>query len=303
MDTVKIKHFYPTLICDNFRNIWKYHGGKRNPTWVWNDKDSRVPNLTMIQTPNGIWHLSAEASLPKLIYGHNSKLLNQSEVNSAIDLMGKYAEVHSGLEFDIETARVATVHYAKDFELTESQVWRMIRKLSAKTLPRMDKLFYNDTTLYFKAKTSSIRIYPKLQEVLARKNPNPEAVKLANNKLRIECCLTSNYAINSTVKKFGLTDRTSKSLINEKFSNSIIAEVLESLDFDTCLENEMTILDSLLEQFTAKRAGDLFGFLQIANERGENFFKDKTLKYSKDSYYRNIRDCRKAGVWKRFQTP
>jgi hypothetical protein len=114
-DTVKIKHFYQSLVSDQFRNTWQYLSFKKNPTWILNDKDARVPNLTMILTPNGIWHFSAEASLPKMQYGHNAKLLTQDQIDSQLDLMCKYAELHSGLKFDVETATVVSVHFAKDF--------------------------------------------------------------------------------------------------------------------------------------------------------------------------------------------
>jgi hypothetical protein len=298
IDTVKIKHFYQSLISEDFKTNFKHIKFGNKPTWILNDKDARVPNLTMILTPNGIWHFSAEASLPKMQYGHNAKLLTQDQIDSQLDLMCKYAELHSGLKFDVETATVANVHFAKDFYLSESKVWQMIKKLSAKNLPRMDKLFYNDTTIYFKAKTRSIRIYPKLQEVLARNNPHPEAIKSAKGILRIEHCLTSNYAINSLVKKFVLSDKTPNSILNEDVLNSSMSEVLESLNFYELQDLERTNTAILLELFPILKAMKLLGFLKIVDDFGEDFYKDKSHGFNKRSYLRYLRDCRKAKVWK-----
>ncbi len=303
LDTVQIKHFFQSLACDDFQRHWHYLSKARNPAWTLNAKGSEtLPNLTMIFTPNGIWHLSAEVSLPKMLFGHNARLPNQAEVIEGLQIVSEYVEANSGLHFDANTATVSRVDFAKDFPLSEADVFQLIKKLSDKILPRMDKLFYNDSTLYFKAKTRQIRIYGKFREVLARKYTKPENVKTARGILRFEHCLLRNYAIDSIVEKLSLPDKTTHSLLTQDVSDFVMSEVLESLNFNELLTNDKTNLENLLAYFQTRKAMNLCGFLEMLKLRGEHFYKDETLDFSKDSYFRDAKDCRKAKVWKQSKS-
>jgi hypothetical protein len=255
----------------------------------------------MINTPNGILHLSAEVSFPKILFEHNARLPNQAEVFQGLQMIGEYVEAESNLPFDVSTATVSLIHYAKDICLGESDVWKMIKILAAKRLPPLRKNFYEDATLYFtsKARTKQIRIYPKLKEVLDRKHATPEAIAHAKGVLRLELCLVDSYSINSLVKKLHLPDKTTRSLLTEEISDAAVGEVLDKLNFFDSLSNEKTNLELLLEHFTTRKSLNLCGFLEMVNERGEGFYKDESLGFSKDAYFRDARDCRKVKVWKR----
>jgi hypothetical protein len=91
LDTVQTKHYYQTLTCDDFQRDWQYLSNARNPTWIFNAKGSdTLPNLTMVFTPNGIWHLSAQVSLPKMMFGHNARLPYQDVVNQGLQKKAGY---------------------------------------------------------------------------------------------------------------------------------------------------------------------------------------------------------------------
>ena len=300
LDTVQTKHYYQTLTCDDFQRDWQYLSNARNPTWIFNAKGSdTLPNLTMVFTPNGIWHLSAQVSLPKMMFGHNARLPYQDVVNQGLQKVAEYIEEKSGLPFDAQTATVSLIHFAADIHLTEPGVWQAIERLSKRNLKPLLKNFFEDSTLYFtsRARAKQIRIYPKVQAVLDEKGATAQAISAANGNLRFEYCLLKKSSIDSLVKRCGLPDSTAQSLLNEKVSNFVISELLEKLNFFELLANDKTELEILLEHFPAKKGMSLRGFLQMVKEHGENFYKDKTLGFSKDSYYRNVRDCRKAKVW------
>lgn len=303
LDTVGIKHFYQHLICDDFQRQWHYLSNRRNPTWTLNAKSAAaLPNLTMIQTPNDIWHLSAEVSLPKMLFGHNARLPNQAEVFQGLQIISEYVEANSGLRFDSKTATVSRVDFAKDFSLSEANVFQMIKKLSDKILPRMEKLLYNDSTLYFKAKTRQIRIYGKFREVLARKQAKPENIKAAKGILRCEHSYFKSYAIDSIAAKLSLPGKTTESLLTLDVSDFVMSEVLERLNFYELVTNDKTNLEKLLEIFPTRKAMNLCGFLEMVKLRGELFYKDETLGFSKDSYFRDAKNCRKAKVWKQSKS-
>lgn len=301
LDTVQIKHFYSVLPDESFLRRWRFLSNRKNPTWTLNaDKSENLPRLTMNNTPNGIWHLSAETSLPKMLFGHNARLPNETEVFQGLHLIGEYVEAESNLPFDAATATVSLIHYAKDICLGETDVWKMIKILATKKLPHLQKNFYEDSTIYFtsKARSKQIRIYPKLLEVLNDKNAAPETIRYATGNLRFEICLTKYDAIKAFANKMNLSDRTTASLINETISDAAIGEVLRNLQFFDSLADDKTNLELLLEKYPIRKAMNLCGFLVMMSERGEKFYKDKSLGFTKDSYFRDARDCRKANVWK-----
>lgn len=302
LDTVGIKHFYRSLACEDFKTTWKKLSSRKNLTWTFNAKGSKTfPNLTMIYTPDGIWHLSALVSLPKMLFGHNSRLPNQAEVQSGLQMISEYVETESGLPFDIPTATVSSIHFAYDVHLSESKVFPTIYRLSDKTMKYTDKLFYNDSTLYFQTKkrTRIIRIYPKLQEVMSNKKATDEAIKSATGILRFEHCFLEFGIINSFVKRKSLPDKTVPSLVNENVSMSAISEIFDELNFFEMLSDDKSNLDILLEHFPFSKAKSLCGFLDAVYQYGDKFYKIESLGVSKDSFYRDARNCRKAKVWKR----
>ena len=299
LDTIGVKHFIQNLPSDDFKRNFRFLSRSKNPTWVFNSKTAEtLPNLTIVQTPNGIHHFSAQVSLPKMIFGHNARLPNQSEVNRGLKLIAEYAEEMSGLPFDAETAVVSLVHYAYDIDLTESGVWRMIEKLSKRRLKPLRKNFYEDSTIYFtsKGKTKQIRIYPKLQEVLKDEAAPAEAIKFADGRLRLESCLLQKSAIDSLIKKYGLPDSRATTLLAENISDLVTANLLDSLDFFNLLGEEKNDFEILRQCFTTKRAISLFGFREAIRHYGEGFYKDSRHGISKSVYFRNLSDCRKAKI-------
>lgn len=300
LDTVGTKHIYRLLQSDDFLDGWRFLSKKPKPTWTLNAKGSNtLPNLTMLTTPDGFYHLYAQVSLPKFLLGHNSQLLSQTEVFEGLKMVAQYAEEKTGLPYDPLGAKVSLVHFARDINLTEPGVWNAIEKLSKKKLKPLRKTFYEDSTLYFKskAKTKLIRIYPKLQAVLSEKNASVESIKNARGNLRIECCFLQKDPIDALVRKYALPNSQAQHLLTETVSELVISELLERLDFAGMLTDEKTTLQKLLKHFTTKRTMSLCGFLQILEEHGENFYKDKIHQYSKSTYNRNLTDCRKARVW------
>lgn len=299
-DTIKLKHYRRVLENLDFQNEWKTARNTKYKTWVhYPEKGVALPRMAIYRTER-IWHIEAEVSAPKMLFGHNARLLNQSDRNDFLEFVSDYVETHSGLPFDAETAIVARVDFVRDINLAKSEVAQMIMKLSAQTISRTDKLFYNDQTLYFKAlaKNRLIRIYDKLREVLSQKHPNPESVSCAENNLRIEHGLLRADSINQLVNRLSLPDKTAQSLLNQEVADIAINEVLDILQFSQLLTNDKPLMEILRETFGTRKAMNLFGFLEAVSLYGEKFYKDENFKFSKDSYDNHARKCRKAKVWK-----
>jgi len=299
-DTVGLKHYFPKLPNEDFQKHWK-RLQKNFPTWIYNHKGKgTLPNLTIYQTPDGVYHFDLKVSLPKMIFGHNARLPTQTEADEGLLFACRYAEEISGLPFELDTATVFLVHYAHDAKMLESMVWRMIYELSKRKFPQLRKQFFDDETLYYspkgKIRTKQIRIYSKLNEVLNKGFFTPDAIRYAEGTLRFEYAFLEMSAINALVKRLELPERTAKYLLTEGVSRFVLNEVLEKLNYYELLDNSETELDVLLKQFPTKKAMLLCGFLQMQTEHGEQFYKNEKHGISKDVFYDLQRNCRKAKV-------
>lgn len=297
-DTVGLKHLFRILPCEDFKKNWKRL--QRNfPTWICNHKGKEtLPNLTIFQTPDHLYHFEAQVSLPKMLFGHNARLPNQEEADAGLRFICKYAEEMSGLPFPLDTATVYLVHYTYDAKLLESQVWLTLYKLAKRKMRGRIKQFYEDETVYFTSKggTIQIKIYSKLNEVTNRKRVLVDAVRYADGTLRFEVAFLEMSAITALVKKLDFPERTAKYLLTEGVSRFVLNEVLEKLNYYELLDNSETDLDVLLKHFPTKKAMLLRGFRQMQEEHGDQFYKDERHGISKDVFYAMQRDCRKAKV-------
>lgn len=302
LDTLQVKHFFRRPFSDDhLLEIGSKQIRRGNlKTFALNpEKNSPLPKITFTFPPNALMHVSAGCSIPKLMFGHNAVLPNQDEVNEGLQCLCDYVEARTGLQFEAETATVSQIHYAKDYRLGEPDVYRAIRNIAKQKLIRYDSLLYNGSTLYFnaKGKAAYVRIYPKFAEVRAKKGHSFEALEASRGVLRIEYCLVKPARINALVNSRDLPDKTVKSLITAEISDSLISDILCNLHFAECLTEERSNLEILLSKYPRANAYRLNSFLQAINLYGENFYLDPRHGFSKFSYDRDARECRKARVW------
>lgn len=302
LDTVQVKHYFPKPISeDELRQLGaKGLPTRRLKTFVLNpDGNEPLPRITIVFTPDGIMHVSAECSIPRLLFGHNARLPSQDEVKEGMQCLGDFVETRTGLPFDPETATVSLVHYARDIQLGEPGVYAAIRKLSQRKLVRYDSLLYNSSTLYFnaKGKATVIRIYPKFAEVRCKKRESAEAIEAARGKLRIELCLLKSRRIDSLVKSLKLSDKTAKTLLTSEISETLISKLLADLSFDVCLKTGRSNLEILQREYKRAKAYRLNSFIQAIELYGEKFYLDPKHDLSKYTYDRDARDCIRANVW------
>ena len=164
-------------------------------------------------------------------------------------------------------------------------------------LKGLQKRFCEDTTLYFGNKSREVRIYPKLQEVYAKGRSTRDAIDAARGNLRFEYCLLNPYGVTSHAERLGLPDSTVKSLITKNVSDAIFSKLFSEIDFPNLVTNDKSNLERLKEHYSTRKAIRLTGFLEMIREYGELFFKDRIHRFSKDSYYYAVRQCRKADAW------
>ncbi|HMQ04879.1 MAG TPA: hypothetical protein PKD26_13245 [Pyrinomonadaceae bacterium] len=241
-------------------------------------------------------HLLAEVSVPRFANRHNARLLNPTENDAAIRAIALNIEERTGLDFDPMSAKVSKVDFAVDIPVGEPTAYEAIRRLSRMKVAGLPRQTNGDTTVYFRNKSREIKIYVKLTEVYAKKGSR-EAVEAARGNLRFEYSLLNDYGIESHVKKLGLLDSTVGSVITKAVSDALFTEFFDDIDFPNLIADRRSNLQKLKEHYSTRKAIRLAGFLRMVSEFGEQFYKDPRHRYSKDSYYLAVRECRKAGVW------
>lgn len=275
---------------------------RRNPTWVINaEKGTVSPAITILQTPDGAFHIYAECSIPRLLFGHNARLPNtEDEVQHGIDRICEDVQDRLGIQFDKAAAVISKIHLTRDYYLGDAAN-RAVFALFDKRLRHFTKRVITADdgeaiTLYFnyrsKRRNCVICIYPKYADVLS-KNGHAEALEAAQGNLRIECRGNTLMGVRSLCKRFGVEDAGEllTSELNERVFRSLEAE----LCFPECVVNQESPLSKLLAIYRPTKAQRLFGFREMRKLKGDAELT-KTEK-ERRAFNTARRECERAGVW------
>lgn len=304
IDTLAIKHYLarPPKEEDLCSLGWQPRYSTRDGTlcaFIRNEsKGSIEPRLTLTLNPKMQWHLKAEASLPKLLRGMNVPLLDESQIESSLRLLSAYVEKWSGRKFDHNTALVCRVDFAKDIHVGESAIVPMIVKFAHVQIPRYDRTPYNDESVVFTPKGESnskrISIYNKLAEVM-RRNGSEEEKQNARGILRLEVGLRTK-AISYLTGKLKLPNREVQHALTREVADYVLQDSLQKLQFDAIDSEAHEVIEKLIAHFGTSRAKNLLGFIDLRKRFGEELYKNEGLHFPLRTYFRDLADCRKAGV-------
>lgn len=303
IDTVKIKRAYRT--CISHSDLIGHHGAvylpnRRVPTYALNGPlKSAHPRITVIQTPNGLTHVSAEFSVPRVLFGHNAILPSEADCVRTLEMVREFVEKRLPLSFDLSKLALTKVDFTKDIDLGEPGAYAMLMRLFQIDVPRFKSDLFGKSTLYLtRGNKRFIRIYPKLKEVLDKKES--EAARMAaRGKLRIESCYHSKRMVVSFGKSVGLETAAPLGILRKEIAD----QAFSSPVFPFCLEDSLPpdaeqepIFEKLLEKHSPRTAIDLYGFIALTKSLGPRFYLDERYGISKDAYYRRRKACRNAGI-------
>jgi hypothetical protein len=304
IDTVAIKHYLArTPTEEDLRSLnWPPRYCKHDGTiraFIRNgQKGSTEPRLTLSLNPKMQWHLKAEVSLPKLLRGSNVPLLSESEIESSLRLLSEYVERWGGRKFDPDTALVCRVDFAKDIHVDESVIVPTIANFARVQIPRYDRTPHNDESVVFTPKGKSnnkrISVYNKLAEVRLRKGSEDEQHR-ARGILRLEVGLKTK-AIEYLAGKLKLPSREAQHVLIPKVANYVLQDAMQKLQFHTITSDTNEVIEKLIAHFGVSRAKSLLGFIELRKHLGEKLYKQEYLNFPPRTYFRDLSDCRKAGV-------
>jgi len=148
IDTLQLKKCYTRPLGDDeLRDLGAFPiFSRKNRIFALNSASNpTLPRITFIFTPNGLMHVMAECSVPKMLFGHNARLPNQVDVYEALWMISKCVGTATGLDFDAADATVSLVHFTKDVQLGEPGAHTAINQLARLRMKGLNKLFFSDT--------------------------------------------------------------------------------------------------------------------------------------------------------------
>lgn len=310
IDSIKIAHPLLKPLCSEelISRGWQPHFDEytgKKMGWFYGEKDERkYPYLHTFTAQDKVSYLSAKVSLPAFIFGSNVQLPNQAEVNQALEDLSAYITEKSGIDFDARTAIVWEAHFTKDFSVGEYAMRRIITKLSEMNIPKFNKGKYSQTTLYFhskgggreKNKPRTICIYDKHSDCVNKSFSN-EDIRKASGMLRLEFRYKTPSAIKRLVKRQNLPNREAQTILTEEISTFLLDPIEKQILLLLEDTDEQDRIFTLTKIYGKRRTAALIQYLTYLNCFGEEFYKLKSLNYSRSAYYECQKDCRAAGIF------
>ncbi len=249
-----------------------------------------LPRITVSETLSGVW-MSVEVSMPKMLFGNNVVMLNETDAARGIAGVSRFITEVSGFEFNAAAAPLAKVAYCHNFMVGEANVRPYVDAAATAVISRMLRAKYNDTTTTFSNAGLTISAYGKHAEVVhqARKGKaTDEEMRAAEGVLRLEVTPRSSKSVLRLAKRRGIAGGRAADLLTRKVARAELSRALVQLGMD----KPIPAADARLNLLLASTGGGaqyftLSGFLMNLDRYGAGCWRDPQLRLSKATYYRH----------------
>lgn len=296
------------LSAAGWRPLFDPQTGQR--TWCYKEgKGSRYPYLHVFSAPDGINYVSATVSIPGLVFGSNVQLPDEVQAQQALDDLTAYVGGKIGAELDPDEAIVWNIHFARNLNGLEEDVFAKISSASNMIIPGYDRGSYRYSTLYYHSKgvgkeggkPRTICIYGKHADCIRKRFPQSD-IQRAEGVLRLESRFKTPDAVQRLVKALPgeRRSRKARALFRQDVSDFVL-DPIEKLLLNCWRESVVdNSLKTLAAKYGRRRSYTLIAFLVYLHQFGDDFYKLGELGFSRSTYYGCLRDCRKAGIYSLF---
>jgi hypothetical protein len=266
------------------------------------DGSSYSPTLFHFVAPDGVQYISAEASLPKFIFGDNVQMLaTGADLNRALGAVEEFASEHFGVAFNAHTANVGRIDFCYNFSVGEERIFSYLQA-AAEAEPAFLKrrIIGKIETVEFFNKSRKIYCYDKSREtanLLKKGKATQETLERARGILRLEARFNTTGAVKQlALTQFGLPDYTAQTLLDFDIAEKVLTNAIESF----CLHEPIVNIDSRIDKLRefygyGPRLQRLAGFLRLCDAYG--YQKVLALGIIKPSaYYKQRNEVRAAGA-------
>lgn len=260
------------------------------------------PHLFFRSAPDGRRYLSVEVSLPKLLFGHNLRLLTEAELRAALNKLSRFASERFDVEFDARAALVGRVDYCANFDVGEDKIHAYLQAAMEARPPCLKRRAIGKLeTVEFFNSGRKIYLYDKNRQstaLLKRKRISTETAETARGLIRLETRFGNPVAIERMlVGRLHLPDRSATTVLNFTVARTALSEALGGFE----LHKPVGTIDQRIEKLQTFCGGygrkfqQLLGFIQLCDYFGQDNLLARGI-VKRASFYRYINDLRRAGA-------
>jgi len=298
IDTVLLRAAVETPLSKNILQKFRW----RNERYYFRDTASaNSPCLFYYPARDGKYYLSIEASLPKILFGHNLTVLNQAEITEALQILSSLATAYFGVDFDAFSASVGRIDFCINFDVGAERIYAYLRSATEARPQRLKRRIIGKIeTVEFFNKQRKIYLYDKARQsqfLLRKDKIPPDVAASASGLIRLEARFSNPVVIQRlVVDHLNLTDRASRTILNSSVAKKVLSEALTQFELDKPIIMVDRRVETLQKFYGyGSKLQQLLGFMQLCDLYGQdNLISRGVVKRS--AFYQHIKDLRRAGA-------
>lgn len=263
------------------------------------EKEVKEPRLTISKTPKGFWVIKVEVSIGAWMFESNLFLPDEKDMKEFFLMLSDFVWYKTDIKFDARRERVTRADPTRDFEIGESKVLSVLKKLNNIEIPKYNRKSINDTGVYFenkgKIKNKKYSIYSKYHD-LRDKNADETEIELAKGVLRLGIEHKDNRAVANLSKSLNLPNHNANYILTQKVSEKIITDAMSLLTFESLINRDDSTLEKLAQNFNAAKPLTLAGHLLYKAKFGLDYGKLPFINLSEETIKKYERECAKTGI-------
>lgn len=257
---------------------------------------------SMTVYPNGYgrkdW-LMVQASLPKIVFGHNATLPTEQQAREAASWLCGYVSSETGLVYTIDDVKAFRIDYTRDYDISEDRTHAVALALLATDLPNFPRANRYEDSVCFEREndgkvTKQVVIYPKSAWATSTNQPR-DVIDASRGKLRLEVRLLRKglSGIKGASKPLDyLTQSISNTLLNEAANMLELQRIIDARNIDF---QEKLIVHGCGQQSLGTLG--LPTFIELVKRYGEHFHHNPEFHYARSTYYKRKSELEQLGMW------
>lgn len=298
IDTVLLRVAVETPLSRDILQKFRW----RNERYYFRDTASlHSPCHFYYPSPDGKYYLSVEASLPKILFGHNIAVLTQPEIIQSLLMLSNFATANFGIDFDALQANVARVDFCVNFDVGADRIYAYLRAATEARPQRLKRRIIGKIeTVEFFNEQRKIYLYDKARQTqfLLRRDKIPSGIAAsAVGLIRLEARFSNPVVIQRLiVDHLNLTDRAALTILDSAVAKKVLSEALIQFELDKPIIKLDRRVETLQKYYGyGSKLQQLLGFMQLCDLYGQDNLINRGI-IKRSSFYQHIKDLRRAGA-------
>jgi hypothetical protein len=295
-DTVIFQAGYPSLDASYWRDVG-FSPVKLRPEFRRNDD---LTSMTVYpRGRQGKDWLRVQASLPKIVFGDNVKLLTEKQARGAAIWLCEHVSHVTGLTFTVDNVKPFRIDYMRHYEIREEEARTITLALMSKDLIGFNCTNREGDSVWFAMKhgrkvIKAIEVYPKFAWAIETKQ-SQHVIDESRGKLRLEVRLMQKglKGIKGATRPLDyLSQSVGDSVLNQAANLLDLQRIINARNIDF---QELLLVHAYRHRSLGKLG--LMGFAEMVIRHGENFHQKPEFHYARSTYYKHRRELVEMGKW------